>query len=69
MKQYIEINQKTGPSYWDTIDLDDYFFLYNDLEKHTGWDRLKKETNNVLLGNTMYYSAAIILNFSECVKQ
>ncbi len=60
MKSSTEVSHKTDPRQWDTVDLDNYQFSCNGLQKHTGLEMLEKGTYNALLGETMYYSAASI---------
>ena len=51
------MSHKTDPRQWDTVDLDNYAFSCNGLEKHSGWTMLEKGTYNALIGDTVYYNA------------
>jgi len=53
-----EVSHKTDPRQWDTVDLDNYQFSYNGLQKRTGWEMLEIGTYNALIGDSPYYSAS-----------
>ncbi|CAF0847395.1 unnamed protein product [Adineta ricciae] len=55
-----EASHKTDPRQWDTVDLDNYQFSCNGLNKYNGQEMLTKGTYNALLGESMYYSASSI---------
>lgn len=56
----LEASHKTDPRQWDTVDLDNYQFSCNGLNKYNGQEMLTKGTYNALLGDSMYYSATSI---------
>ncbi len=60
MKYSIEASHKTDPHQWDTVDLDNYQFSCNGLQKYNGFEMLEKGTYNALIGETVYYSSASI---------
>jgi hypothetical protein len=57
-KSFVEVSHKTDPRQWDTVDLDNYQFSCNGLQKYTGWEMLEIGTYNALIGDTMYYNAS-----------
>ena len=52
------MSHKTDPHEWKTVDLENYRFSCNGLDKFTGIQMLEKGTYNALLGDSVYYSAS-----------
>ncbi len=61
---FLEVNHKTDPRQWSTVDLDNYRFSCNGLQKYTGWEISKQGTYNALIGQTNYYDSNAI-SFEE----
>jgi hypothetical protein len=58
------VSHKTDPTQWSTVDLSNYRFSCNGLQKYTGYEMLKQGTYNALIGQTNYYDSSAI-SFEE----
>jgi hypothetical protein len=56
----VEVSHKTDPRQWDTLDLDNYQFSCNGLQKYNGWEMLETGTYDALPGDSVVYSGSSV---------